>query len=128
MAKVPVHAVIGGPRTGKSALIARLCGARSDWLGFVNTAISGSGTPNLRPVPGGCPCCTARVVLQVALTRALRDTGAVRVFVELADASHKAMFERVLGESPFSRSVVAGCSYALPDCESLEAGSLDTGL
>jgi len=104
MARIPVHIVTGEAGSGKSALIARLCAGRPDWIGLVNAAPPGGG-PGLRLFSAGCPCCTGKVVLQVSLVRALRETRAVRAFVEVAGPEHALMLERSLGEMPFSLSV-----------------------
>lgn len=112
MSRVPVHAVAGGPRSGKSALIARHAAAEPGSLGFVNARLA--DLPNLRLAPAGCPCCTARVAMQVALVKALRETRPTRVYVELPDAAHAATLARVLQEWPLSQyvSVAAAVSPA----------------
>jgi len=114
VARIPVHIVTGGPGTGKSAFIARLCAQRGDWLGLVNLPPSAADGPNLKPLNSGCPCCTGKVVLQVTLARALRATGAGRAFVELSDAGHLEGLERALGESPLDLSLVISRSISLP--------------
>lgn len=122
-ARIPVHLVAGPPGSGKSALIARLCAERTDWLGLVNAADRCS-SPNLRTFTAGCPCCTGKIVLQVGLARALRETGAVRAFVELSDASHSASVEKMLGELPLGTSVFPTRTIWLPSDVRLGAGDL----
>ena len=74
----------------------------------------GIEVPNIRSFAAGCPCCTGRVVLQVSLARALRDTRAIRVFVEVSGAEHAASLERVLAELPMSLSVTGARKIVLP--------------
>jgi len=111
--RIPVHIVTGAPGSGKSALIARLCAERDDWLGLVNLPSSTAG-PNLRLLSAGCPCCTGKVVLQVTLARALRATGARRGFVELGDAGHVDGLQRALCESPLALTLVVSRAISLP--------------
>jgi len=112
--RIPVHIVTGAPATGKTALIARLCAERVDWLGLVNLVFSPGAGPNLKLLAAGCPCCTGKVVLQVTLARALRVTGAGRAFVELSDAAHLESLERALSESPLDLSLMISRSISLP--------------
>ena len=57
----------------------------------------------------GCPCCTARVEMQVALVRLIREQAPRGVVIELADARHLPALRRALDEWPLSESVeVAG--------------------
>jgi len=95
--RIPVHVVSGAPGSGKTALIARLCSQRAGWLGLVNAVPAGAGS-NLKSLAPGCPCCTGKVVLQVSLARALRETRAMRALVEL----------------PFSLSVAPARPILLP--------------
>ena len=53
----------------------------------------------------GCPCCTARVEMQVALVRLIRERAPRGIVVELPDASHLPALQRALGEWPLSQSV-----------------------
>jgi G3E family GTPase len=53
----------------------------------------------------GCPCCTARVEMQVALVRLIRERSPRGIVIELPDASHLPALQRALGEWPLSRSV-----------------------
>jgi hypothetical protein len=122
--RIPVHIVTGPAASGKSTLIAKLCMARADWLGLVNVVPALAG-PNVRQLFAGCPCCAAKVVLQVSLARALRETRAVRAFVELPEAPHAAALEKLLGEPPLGDSVVAAPLLRLPEQAPLEAASLD---
>ena len=124
MTRIPVHIVTGAPGTGKSALITRLCGERKDWLGLVNSARL-AGESNLRPLAPSCPCCTGKVVLQVTLARALRATGACRVFVELGDAGHLAGLQRALTESPLGLSLAVSRVIGLPQDAGLEVAEID---
>lgn len=124
MRRIPVHVVTGVPAAGKSALVARLARARPDWLGLVNS-LPADSVANLKPLSASCPCCVGRVVLQVSLVRALRETGATRAFVELADAQHAANLARLLGELPFSLSVEAGRTIILPRDAGISASEFD---
>jgi hypothetical protein len=108
---VPIHAVVGAPGSGKSALIARHAAEDPDLLGFVNVRVQ--ELPNLVVAPAGCPCCTARVAMRVALTRLLRERRPVRVYVELPDAAHAEQLARVLGEWPLSRYVAPAPAISL---------------
>lgn len=121
--RIPVHVVTGAARSGKSALIVRLCHQNGNWVGLVN-ALPSPG-PNLRSIAAGCPCCTGKVVLQVSLARALRETGAVRAFVELPDPAHAETLKRVLGEPPLSLSVAIARSILLPGDSRLLAADLE---
>lgn len=53
----------------------------------------------------GCPCCTARVEMQVALARLVREQRPRGVVIELADASHLPALRRALAEWPLCESV-----------------------
>jgi G3E family GTPase len=53
----------------------------------------------------GCPCCTARVEMQVALARLIREQAPRGVVIELPDASHLPALRRALAEWPLSQSV-----------------------
>lgn len=53
----------------------------------------------------GCPCCTGRIEMQVALVRLIRAQRPRGVAIELADASHLPALERALREWPLSESV-----------------------
>lgn len=118
-----MHIVTGAPGSGKSALITRLTRDRPDWLGLVN-AVSGAAANNLRSLIAGCPCCTGRVVLQVSLVRALRESGARRAFVELANPAHAANFAKLLQESPFSLSVRVAPALILPGDQAIDAAGI----
>lgn len=120
-----MHIVTGAPGSGKSALIARLARDRADWLGLLN-ALPGAAALNLRVLSAGCPCCTGRVVLQVSLVRALRETGATRVLVELPDSAHAAALARLLQELPFSLSVRRDRDLVLPRDAAVISANLDT--
>ena len=124
MAPIPVHIVTGPPGAAKSAFIARLCAQRPDWLGLVSSSAAASG-PNLKALAPGCPCCTGRVVLQISLARALRDTRAVRALVELPDAGHLAALEHALSEAPLGLSVLSSRQITLPRDSGLQAEDLE---
>jgi hypothetical protein len=109
---IPVHAVIGARGTGKSALIARHAAAHPDWLGFVNVRLQ--DLPNLVVSPAGCPCCTARVAMRVALTRLLRERKPSRIYVEMGEFAHAPQLARVLGEWPLSQYVAPAPAVSLP--------------
>jgi len=109
---VPVHAVVGPPGSGKSALLASLAEAHPDWLGFVN--IRTKDLPNLVQAPAGCPCCSARVAMQVRLVGELRRRRPSRVYVELPDAVHAAQLARVLCSWPLSQYVEPAATVELP--------------
>ena len=102
-APVPVHAVGGAPGSGKSDLVARYAEAHPDWLGFVNRRVR--DLPNLVLAPAGCPCCTGRVALQVALARQLRERRPARVHIEIPDPAHARQLAAVLSQWPLSRYV-----------------------
>jgi G3E family GTPase len=123
-ARVPVHLVVGPGGAGKSALIARLLAQRSDWLGFVNRRHDGAAA-SVRLAPRGCPCCTARVALQVALVRALRESRPARALIEIDDSGHASRVIRVLGELPFSRAVVLARTVRMPDDDALMPEELE---
>jgi G3E family GTPase len=53
----------------------------------------------------GCPCCTARVEMQVALVRLIRERTPRGIVIELRDASHLPALQRALREWPLSQSV-----------------------
>lgn len=122
--RIPVHVVTGAPGSGKSALIARLTRERADWLGLIN-APPGIAADNLKRLSAGCPCCTGRVVLQVSLVRALRDTGARRALIELPDPAHAAALARLLQELPFRLSVRRGRELVLPLDTAVASADLD---
>jgi len=109
---VPVHVVVGPPGSGKSALVASLAEAHPDWLGIVN--VRTKDLPNLVAAPAGCPCCSARVAMQVRLVGELRRLRPARVYVELPDAGHAAQLARVLSTWPLSQYVEAAAAVELP--------------
>ena len=111
--RIPVHIVTGAPQSGKTGMIAGLCAARGDWLGLVNSLPAGAGG-NLRLLSAGCPCCTGKVVLQVSLARALRESRAVRAFVELPNPEHAGPLQEILGQLPLSLSVVSARTLTQP--------------
>ncbi len=123
-ARIPVHVVTGPRGSGKTALIARFCAGRDDWLGLVD-ALPDEPPAGLRAFSAGCPCCTGKVVLQVSLARGLRESRATRAFVELRDPAHRATLERLLAELPLSLSVVPGRPIELPADASLQAATLE---
>jgi len=99
-----VHVVTGAPRTGKSALIARLLASRPLWAGLA---------------PRACPCCIGRVETQVLLTRLLREQRPKRVLLELGELRHLVALHRALGVWPLSQYVEVGRSIQLPQDEAL---------
>ncbi len=117
--RVPVHIVAGTGGSDKSALIARLCAQRPDWLGLVETMPAGAPA-NVRLLAAGCPCCVGKIVLQVVLARALREARPVRAFVELPDVTHAASLERALTEAPLGRSIARGRPIVLPKDREVE--------
>ena len=110
MIRVPVHIVTGVPRSGESDLVRRLAAERPFWRSL-----------RLR----SCPCCVARVELQVTLARLLREEKPERVFIELPDTAHLGAFGRVLGEWPLSRYLRVARSLHLPQDASLPPDELD---
>jgi len=104
VAPVPVHAVGGPPGSGKSTRIAEYADAHPEWLGFVNRRVK--ELPNLVLAPAGCPCCTARVALQVVLAKQLRDRRPIRVYIEIPDPAHARQLAVVLSQWPLSRYVL----------------------
>jgi G3E family GTPase len=125
VSRAPLHIVLGAPRSGKSALIERLIGARAGWLGMVNAVHAGRRLETLRRLPAGCPCCTGRVALQVELTRALRETRPSRVLIELPDAEHAELLRRVLGAWPLAQHLSLGRAVELPHDSALEPEMLE---
>jgi hypothetical protein len=65
-----------------------------------------------------------RVVLQVTLARGLRESRAVRAFVELADPEHANTLQHVLAASPLSLSVIGSRLIVLPEDADLKAEHL----
>jgi hypothetical protein len=124
--RIALHVVTGGPRSGKSALIARLTGARESWLGLVNR-LPGGSHPSLRALPSGCPCCTARVEMRVFLARTLRELRSQRVLIELGDERHRAALERALAEWPLGQYLEPGRPIRLPDDSRLSTEALEAG-
>ena len=124
MSAVTAHLVCGPPGSGKSALIRRRVAERRAWLGFVNAA-DRYDEPMLRLAPSGCPCCTARVVMQVELARALRETRPQRVLVEIVSADHLADVERTLHRDPLGRYLMPGRPVWLPADAALTADALE---
>ena len=119
-----MHVVTGVDGAGAGGMIARLCAGKSGWVGLVST------TPpiplsNVRAIAAGCPCCTGKVVLQISLARALRETRAERAFVEVS-ASHADSLERVLAEPPLCLSVTAARRISLPKDARLIAADLES--
>ena len=119
--RIPVHVVTGTDGAGE--MIARLCAAKTGWVGLVSTPPS-SPIPNVRAIAAGCPCCTGRVVLQISLVRALREMRAERAFVEVSEG-HAASLERVLAEPPLGLSVIAARRIRLPRDAALSSSDLE---
>ena len=115
--QIPVHVVTGPAAAEVRDLIRGFCQHRPDWIAFVN-AQTAPTAPNLRPLPLGCPCCTGKLALQVALVRELRDPAVTRAFVEV-DPSHAASLERALAQPPFDLSLRAARRIELPRDEGL---------
>ena len=114
MARIPVHIVTGPPGPEAGAFIARRCAERTDWLGLVAGARHLPDTPNLKSVSAGCPCCTGKIVLQVTLARALRETRAVRAFVAVGDSTHLAGVTRALRGRPMGHSAATAQPGRVP--------------
>jgi len=96
-----VHAVTG--EAGRAAWIAARVAADPGSLGLVQSR----ETPaeGLVSLPGGCPCCTARIALQVSLARLIRERRPRRIYVEIADAGHAARLGEVLRAWPLGQYV-----------------------
>ncbi len=109
MSRTPVHVVTGEQGAGTSGFVARMLAARPDWA---------------RIAPRGCPCCSARVETQVALTRMLREQRPRRVLLELADEQHLSALHRALTEWPLSQYVEPGRTIRLPQDEELAPEAL----
>jgi hypothetical protein len=110
--QVRVHVVTGPVADEVRDLILKLCQHRPDWIAFVNAAPAPSA-PNLRRLPIGCPCCTGKLALQVALVRELRDPQLTRAFVEV-DPTHAASLEGSLAQPPFDLSLSVARRIELP--------------
>lgn len=125
MSGIAAH-VVSGPRgSGKSALIGRLVTERAGWLGFVNAQDPRYSHPMLLLAPAGCPCCTARVAMQVALARALRETRPQRVLIEIASIEHLAALQRVLCAEPLGRYLLPGHALRLPEDAAITGEALE---
>ena len=125
MSRVPLHIVSGAPRSGKSALIERLIGARDGWLGLVNAERAGARRAALRRLPPACPCCTGRIVLQVELTRVLREMRPSRVLLELTDAAHAESLGRALAAWPLAQHFNLCRTVELPSDRALAPEALE---
>jgi hypothetical protein len=53
----------------------------------------------------GCPCCTGRIEMQVALARLIRTKRPSGVVLVMPEASHLPALRRALSEWPLSESV-----------------------
>jgi hypothetical protein len=109
---IPVHAVSGAPRSGKSAHVARCAELEPESLGLVNVRVK--DLPNLVLAPLGCPCCTARVALQVALARLVREHRPARIYIELPEPAHASALRAVLRQWPLSQYVAPGKILEMP--------------
>ncbi len=125
MSRIPLHVVSGAPRSGKSALIERLVGARKGWLGLVNAEGRVGRESALRRLPAGCPCCTGRFALQVDLTRALREVRPARVLLELTDTTHAETLARALAGWPLAQHLRLGRAVELPGDSALAPEALE---
>ncbi len=114
----------GAPRSGKSALVARLVAERPGWLGIVNV-LPAAGPRGLRLAPAGCPCCTARLALELVLVRALRELRPTRVLVELGNAGHQVLLRRTLCAGPLAPYLEPGRDLMLPAASALRAEALE---
>ena len=119
--RIPVH-VVTGPGAGE--WIAAMCARRGDWVGLVSEPTPAE-RPNVKLLSLGCPCCTGKVVLQVALVRAVRATRATRAFVQLPDAAHAPALKRVLAEPPFNVSLVPARPVLLPQDAEVQPANLE---
>ncbi len=102
----------GAARSGKSARIAQFTERQADSLGLVNRRLK--DLPNLIVAPLGCPCCTARVALQVSLARLMRVRNPARIYIELPEPGHSAALAEVLRQWPLSQYVVPGEILEVP--------------
>ena len=59
--------------------------------------------PNLLPLPAGCPCCTGRVALEIALARHVRERRPERIYIEVPDPAHAPQLAAVIARGPLSR-------------------------
>ena len=121
--QIPVHVVTGPVAAEVRDLIRKLCQHRADWVAFAD-AQSAPAVSNLRRLPLGCPCCTGKLALQVALVRELRDAAVTRAFVEV-DPSHAASLERALAQPPFDLSLSLARRIELPRDEGLLPGGIE---
>lgn len=122
---IVAHVVSGPPGSGKSALIGRLVAERDRWLGFISTRGPARTHPMLRSAPMGCPCCTARVAMQVELARALREMQPERILIEIPSVEHLAALENVLRAEPLGRYLSPGRPLSLPSDATLTADALE---
>ena len=104
-----MHVVTGEPGTSTSGFVCRMLAARPDWAGIV---------------PRGCPCCSARIETQIALTRMLRVQRPRRVLIELADEQHLSALHRALTEWPLSQYLEPGRTIRLPQDDELAPEAL----
>lgn len=125
MSGIAAHVVCGPPGSGKSGLIGRLVAGHAGWLGFVNAQNPRYSHPMLQLAPAGCPCCSARVAMQVALVRALRATRPRRVLIEVPSAEHLAALEAALRAEPLGRYLSLGRPLRLPGDAAITGEALE---
>ena len=123
-----MHIVMGASASDRVQLIARLCGERKDWIGFVGACYGTEALhANLKVLATGCPCCTGKLMLQISLAKALRARPAVRAFVEVADPAHAGMLEKALCEAPLDRALIRGQPLALPSAAHITPVQIEAG-
>jgi len=66
----------------------------------------------LQGVSAGCPCCTGRVAVRVALVRLLRESQPRRLFIELPQSDHLRAVLSALGEEGLGDLRLAGVLQA----------------
>lgn len=68
---------------------------------------SASSALKLVRVAPGCPCCTGNLTMRITLNRLLRETPA-RLFLSLADATHKEQVQSFLQEGQYQEHLQLG--------------------
>jgi hypothetical protein len=109
VSRTPVHVVAGEPGADTSGFVGRMLAARPDWAHIA---------------PRGCPCCSARVDTQRALTRMLREQRPRRVLIELPDEQHLGALRRALNEWPLSQYIELRRTIRLPQDDQLAPEAL----
>lgn len=101
-AAIAAQATARGSDGGSAAILEGLAGG-NDAL----QKLAASAVMKVIRVAPGCPCCTGNLTMRITLNRVLRAKPA-RLFLSLADASHKAQVREFLQDAQYREHLELG--------------------